>query len=95
MKATLLLKERRAVAPDAFAASVVWQLPQPVYGSLHLYKYSLAFVVRSICVLRYDNERGKGDHRHIGEVETPYVFTTPERLIADFWSDIANWRASP
>lgn len=32
----------------------------------------------------YDNERGKGDHKHIREVETPYMFTTPEALVADF-----------
>jgi hypothetical protein len=51
----------------------------------------LAYVVRGECVIRYDNETGKGDHRHFGRVEEPYVFTTPERLIADFQNDIARW----
>ena len=92
MKANLLLKERLAVATDAFVASLIWQVPQPVRGSTHLYKYSLAYIVRRVCVLRYDNEQGKGDHRHMGEVELPYVFTTPEQLLADFWSDVDNWR---
>jgi len=91
MKATLILKERLAVATDAFVASLNWQVPQPVRGSTHLFKYSLTYVVRSVCVLRYDNEQGKGDHRHMGMVETPYVFTTPEQLLADFWSDVDNW----
>jgi hypothetical protein len=89
MKATLLFKQRRAIDARSFASLVVWQLPEPVAGSTHLY------IVSRVCVLRYDNERGKGDHRHWGELETPYVFTTPEQLIADFWSDIATWRASP
>jgi predicted transcriptional regulator len=31
------------------------------------------------CVLRYDNEAGKGDHKHIGTFETAYVFESPRR----------------
>jgi hypothetical protein len=30
------------------------------------------------------HERGKGDHKHIPEAETPYKFTTPDKLIEDF-----------
>ena len=40
---------------------------------------------------RYDNEAGKGDHRHFGEKESNYTFQTPEKLIADFERDIARW----
>jgi hypothetical protein len=40
----------------------------------------------------YDNERGKGDHRHIQGVETPYQFSTVERLITGFWSDVGTLR---
>jgi hypothetical protein len=46
-----------------------------------------------VCVLRYDNEAGKGDHKHVGESETPYGFTTPAALIADFWRDVDEWKA--
>ena len=42
-------------------------------------------------VLRFDNEAGKGDHRHFGEKEGNYVFSTPEKLIADFQRAIARW----
>lgn len=63
-------------------------LPSSVPGSLHLLKYSLALIIRGVCVLRYDNEAGKGDHKHIGDVEMPYSFTTPADLIADFWRDV-------
>lgn len=94
MKATLLLKERHAVDVHAFAELRVWKVPDPVRGSTHFFKYSLAFVVAGECVLRYDNEQGKGDHRHIGEGETPYDFSSPEQLIADFWADIDSWRSS-
>jgi hypothetical protein len=44
-------------------------------------------------VLRYDNEAGKGDHKHAGADEVAYPFTTPEQLLADFWADVDSWRA--
>ena len=41
--------------------------------------------------MRYDNEAGKGDHCHVGEKEQAYLFSTPQRLIADFLADIERW----
>jgi hypothetical protein len=93
MRATLLLRERRVVAEEAFVELVVWQVPAPVSGSAHGFKYRLAFVVRGVSVLRYDNEAGKGDHRHRDGEETPYAFTTPAQLLADFWNDVDQWRS--
>jgi hypothetical protein len=52
----------------------------------------VALVASGQCVLRYDDEAGKGDHRHIGNLERPYAFVSHERLISDFWSDVENWR---
>jgi hypothetical protein len=49
-------------------------------------------IVDGRCVLRYDNEAGKGDHKHVGEDEIPYVFTAAEALLDDFWKDVDNWR---
>ena len=92
MAAELLLKERRQLSADAFVELRVWRVPQPLRGSTHDLKYALAYIVRGACVLRYDNEAGKGDHRHLGAVETSYYFTTPERLLADFWNDVDHWR---
>jgi hypothetical protein len=40
----------------------------------------------------YDNERGKGDHRHLRGVESPYRFSTVEQLMSDFWSDVRALR---
>jgi hypothetical protein len=64
-----------------------------VPGSAHEFKYRLALVVNGVCALRYDNEAGKGDHRHFGGEEAPYVFTTPTQLLADFWNDVDRWRS--
>ena len=70
----------------------MWRVCTSVRGSGHDYKYSLALVIAGECVLRYDNEAGKGDHRHYRDREEIYRFTTPERLLADFWSDVDQWR---
>lgn len=62
MKAVLLSKTRIAYTDSSFAEIVVWDAPKPFQGSTHSYKYRLTFVVEGVCVLRYDNEFGKGDH---------------------------------
>jgi hypothetical protein len=67
-------------------------LPRPARGSAHPFKYRLALVVDDICVLRYDNEAGKGDHRHDGDNEQFYRFIDTDTLLADFWQDIEKWR---
>lgn len=91
MKAVQLVSARVVYSGSAFADLVLWRLPKPLKGSAHAFKYRLAYVVRGECVLRYDNEVGKGDHRHFGKKESSYAFTTPDKLIADFQKDIARW----
>ncbi len=72
-------------------AALRWQVPEPVPPSTHLFKYSLAYIVEQRCVLRYDNERRKGDHRHTETAEKSYTVSTPDQLMADFESDVARW----
>jgi hypothetical protein len=92
MNAELMLDERHAIAENAFVEMVVWRLPAPLAGSRHSFKYRLAFVVDGQCVLRYDNEAGKGDHRHVGATEAAYAFTSPKALLEDFWQEVDKWR---
>ncbi len=68
----------------------VWQVPRPVPPSVHLFKYSLFYGRPGVRIVGYDNERGKGDHRHIGDSEHPYWFQGVEQLVADFLADIAS-----
>jgi len=91
MKAVELVRTRVTFAEAAFAELVLWQVPKPIAGSAHRFKYRLAYVVDGACVVRYDNEVGKGDHRHFNGRESAYAFTTPEKLVADFQRDIARW----
>lgn len=87
-----MLHERHVIAENAFVELVVWRLPSPLPGSRHNYKYRLALVIDGYCALRYDNEAGKGDHRHEGEEEASYVFTTPQALLEDFWNEVDKRR---
>ena len=43
-------------------------------------------------MVRYDNETGKGDHRHIGDQQEVYRFTDVETLVSDFLEDIEKVR---
>jgi hypothetical protein len=91
MEATVLVRDRIVYSESAFAELVLWRLPNPVEGVTHRFKYRLAYVVKRVCVVRYDNESRKGDHRHFGNKESSYVFVSPEQLMADFQKDIARW----
>src|SRR3546814_1932893 len=84
MKATLIRKARSHIRDGVFIEMLIWRLPAPVRGSRHFYKYSLALVADEECILRYDNEAGKGDHRHLGNTEAPYAFSSMDVLVADF-----------
>ena len=51
-----------------------------------------SYIVDGERVLGFDNERGKGDHCHIGGREQPYRFTTVEQLVEDFIAAVAAAR---
>lgn len=92
MKAELFFRQRLALDENSFAELVVWRLPRVLPGSRHRYKYSLAYIEDGVCVIRYDNEAGKGDHRHVGKKEYDYSFVDTDQLMVDFWSDVDRWR---
>jgi hypothetical protein len=93
MEAELLFRKREGLSETAFVETVIWRVPDPVRGSAHGFKYRLALVADGVCLLRYDNEAGKGDHKHVGEREAAYHFTDLPTLQADFWKDVETWRA--
>lgn len=92
MDAELLFRKRIVLLEKMFVEMVVWKLPKPTHGCVHGFKYRLALVIEGRCVLRYDNESGKGDHKHINKVEMFYHFTDLDNLQADFWHDVEIWR---
>jgi hypothetical protein len=91
MDAELLVSEELRIADGVIAELIVWLVPLPLRGSNHRYKYRFALVAEGVCVLRYDNETGKGDHRHIGADEHAYHFVGIKPLRRDFLADVRRW----
>lgn len=90
MKAKLIYKAKE-IDPDGFITEmVIWALPAKSAERPHgLIKYRLYYEdVLGNCIVRYYNEAGKGDHKHIGDREETYQFVTVEKLVADFLADI-------
>lgn len=92
MDAVLLQRFKSVVFDTCLLEIVVWRVPEPVPGSRHRFKYRLFFGTGGQRIIGYDNERGKGDHKHIRGRELPYRFVDVETLLADFMADIENWR---
>ncbi|MEZ0252040.1 MAG: DUF6516 family protein [Methylobacteriaceae bacterium] len=92
MRAALVIRRRVIFGDRDFAELVVWRVPEPVPPSAHRFKYRLVYIVDGVRVIGFDNERGKGDHRHDGGEETPYHFLGVDRLLDDFVAAVESWR---
>lgn len=92
-KATLILHRKRIFDDGSISEIRLRRVPSPVRGSAHSFRYSLFFGTAGERWIGYDNEPGKGDHRHYGAREEDYRFTTPEQLVADFLADVAAEQA--
>ena len=93
MVAKLIFHSKYLYPDGAIREMVLWKLPAKTKNSPHGFKYRLFYGLNDgTSVIRYDNERGKGDHRHLGKKEEPYYFTDVETLIEDFLDDIERIR---
>ena len=90
-KATLVLHEKFVRDDGAIMELVIWKLPRATQERPHALKYRLYFGRNGKCLVRYDNEAGKGDHRHIGGKESPYRFVSLARLRRDFETDVRKF----
>ncbi len=89
MKANKLFHAKE-MFKDGFVEVLIWQVPESVPPSEHLFKYRLVYIVNGERIIGYDNERRKGDHKHILQEQLAYEFIDPEQLIKDFYSDIED-----
>jgi hypothetical protein len=92
MAAKLLFRDSYVYADGAIREMTIWQLPRGDTERPHGLKYRLFYGYPDRCLVRYDNERGKGDHRHYAGREESYAFASVEQLIADFRMDIERLR---
>ena len=93
MEAKLVYQEKFIYDDGAIREMVLWQIPKKSAGKPYGIKYRLYYGLSDgTCIVRYDNEIGKGDHRHFKDKEEPYQFKNAETLVADFLADIASAR---
>jgi len=92
MKAERVIRERIVFGDGAILEMKVWRVPVQVLGSRHMLKYSLFYGRPGERLIGYDNERGKGDHRHYGEREEAYAFVSIEQMLLDFQADVERLR---
>ena len=94
-KATLLLSYK-AQKGDLTVQMIVWKLPAATADRPSGIKFRLYLGRAGKTLVRYDNETGKGAHRHVGpgEVEEAYEFMSVEALIEDFRAECEphGWR---
>ncbi len=82
--AELIFEDKQVLEDGAIIEMRIWRVPAAVPPATHEFKYSLFYGRPGEVVVLFDNERGKGDHQHVGGVETAYRFLGPQRLIEDF-----------
>jgi len=93
-KPKVLARSKEVRDDGSIVEIVVWELAEPLPPSQHLYKYRLYYGWPGREVVRYDNERGKGDHRHVEGKEETYVFRSIEQLLDDFEQEVLK-RGAP
>jgi hypothetical protein len=91
MKARQLAHTKEVRDDGAIVEVVVLSLPEPLPPCTHPFKYRLYYGRGGEDRVRYDNERGKGDHRHVNGRELGYAFESIDRLLDDFERDVMNW----
>ena len=88
MKAQRIFYDKAVLPDGSILEMTIWKLPHTTSDLPHAQKYRLYFGLNGKRIVGYDNERGKGDHKHLGETETRYRFVSVEKLVADFLADV-------
>ena len=92
MKAELIFRDSYIYHDGAIREMVIWRIPITEPERPHGLKYRLFYGYPQKCLVRYDNERGKGDHRHYMGTESLYRWVSVQQLVLDFQKDIDELR---
>lgn len=86
-RAKSIIKAKVVLFSGVIVEMKVWEVPKDNHYP-EGFKYSLYAVYGGRVLVGYDNHKPKGHHRHIGEQELAYHFTTLEALRNDFRADL-------
>ena len=93
MQRAELIVDFKDVTPEGDIIEMrVWKVPEVVPPTRHGFKYRLYFGRAGRRIVGFDNERGKGDHRHLDGRESAYVFVDVDTLIEDFIAAVEQRR---
>ncbi|WP_211656794.1 toxin-antitoxin system TumE family protein [Magnetospirillum fulvum] len=92
MNAEFIIRKRVVLGDGDVVEAVVWKVAEPVPPTEHGFKYRLVLISGGLRVVGFDNERGRGDHRHDEAAVIPYQFLSIDQLLEDFTSAVENWR---
>ena len=93
MAAKLIYREKYIYSDGGIREMVLWQLPKKSPDRPHGLKYRLYYgLANGTCLVRFDNESGKGAPKHVGSQEESYLFIDVETLVADFLAEIEKAR---
>ena len=93
MSAGLIHREKHVLPDGSVIEMAIWRVPKKIPEHPHGIKYRLYYWLKDgTCLVRYDNEVGKGDHRHTKDREIPYKFVDVETLMDDFLKDVGKIR---
>lgn len=90
--ATLIRHKRFETEDGAIVEIKIWKLPYSTIERPHGLKYSLFYGRSGERIIGYDNEAGKGDHRHYRIKEEKYQFKSLKQLLLDFELDVKKER---
>ena len=94
MSAKLITRFKNITPDGGVIELVVWRVPTPVPPTEHGFKYRAVYTKDGVRIVGFDNERGKGDHRHLDGQELPYTFTGVDQLVEDFIAAVAARRTT-
>lgn len=88
MEVELLKQHRQRLPNGGLVEMKIWKQPCSVPPCDHAFKYGLVYTLDGKCIVGFDNERGKGDHKHLDGKETAYRFVSIDQLLDDFIAEV-------
>ncbi len=88
-RAALIHEYHKRFSDGARVDIIIWRLSYISTERPHGLKYRLNYCLADGSILvRYDNKKGKADHKHIEGVQLLYEFSSIRQLLLDFKTDV-------
>ena len=93
--AHLVLNEKTVFEDGSILQVRIWSVPKSVPSARHRCKYNLFYGRPGERLVGFDNERGKGDHKHVLGAETNYRCVSISQSLAECRTEVERVRGTP